>query len=138
MKHRGGEASGGKEADDRLTLEHTAKICRQAYPPGKHFAVPPLPDVESVNKRGDYAIEADRLAFIDGDRDPWRVMVSSIKHPYLVDGNAEGSRLRRAIWHREDPRLSISRFILYSVSNDAAILRHHRHSLTRYRWCPPL
>lgn len=62
--------------DNRLTLEHTAKICKQAYPPGKHFTVPPVPDVVSVNARGDYAIEADRLAFIDGDRDPWRVMVS--------------------------------------------------------------
>jgi len=61
--------------DNRLTLEHTAKICKQAYPPGKHFTVPPIPDVASVNARGDYAIEADRLAFIDGDRDPWRVMV---------------------------------------------------------------
>ncbi|KAK1922604.1 serine carboxypeptidase S28-domain-containing protein [Papiliotrema laurentii] len=58
----------------RLTLEHTAKICKQAFPAGKHFTVPPVPDVESVNARGDYAIEADRLAFIDGDRDPWRVM----------------------------------------------------------------
>lgn len=56
-------------------MEHTTKICKQAYPPGKYFTVPPVPDVESVNARGDYAIEADRLAFIDGDRDPWRVVV---------------------------------------------------------------
>ena len=57
-----------------LTLEHSSKICRQAFLPGKHFAVPPVPDVEAVNALGDYAISADRLAFIDGDRDPWRVM----------------------------------------------------------------
>jgi len=75
-------------ADCRLTLEHTAKICKQAYPPGKHFAVPPIPDVVSVNARGDYAIDADRLAFIDGDRDPWRVMV------YFIDSI---SRLRLMI-----------------------------------------
>ena len=68
--------SARNRADSRLTLEHTSKVCKQAYPPGKHFAVPPVPDVESVNARGDYAIDADRLAFIDGDRDPWRVMVS--------------------------------------------------------------
>jgi hypothetical protein len=60
----------------RVTLEYTSKICKQAYLPGEHFTVPEWPDVEEVNRRGDYAIEADRLAFIDGDRDPWRVMVS--------------------------------------------------------------
>ncbi|KAK8843963.1 hypothetical protein IAR55_006755 [Kwoniella newhampshirensis] len=58
----------------RLTLERDSKICRQAYPPGKYFSVPAIPDVEEINRRGDYAIEADRLAFIDGDRDPWRSM----------------------------------------------------------------
>ncbi|WWD21383.1 hypothetical protein CI109_105868 [Kwoniella shandongensis] len=56
----------------RIDLEHTSKGCRQAYPPGKYFTVPAIPDVEEINARGDYAIEADRLAFIDGDRDPWR------------------------------------------------------------------
>jgi hypothetical protein len=35
-----------------------------------------VPDVEEVNRRGDYAIEKERLAFIDGDRDPWRYCVS--------------------------------------------------------------
>lgn len=60
-----------------LTIDYTSKICRQAYPPGKHFTVPDVPDVDEVNARGDYTIEADRLAFIDGDRDPWRPMVSS-------------------------------------------------------------
>jgi hypothetical protein len=60
----------------RLTLEHASKICKQAYPPGKHFTVPEWPDVEEVNRHGDYAIEASRLAFVDGDRDPWRPMVS--------------------------------------------------------------
>jgi hypothetical protein len=61
-----------------LTLEYSSKICKQAYPPGKHFVVPEWPDVEEVNRRGDYAIQADRLAFIDGDRDPWRPMVSIV------------------------------------------------------------
>jgi hypothetical protein len=59
-----------------MTLEYTSKICTQAFPPGKHFTVPPVPDIEEVNSRGDFAIEADRLAFIDGDRDPWRPAVS--------------------------------------------------------------
>lgn len=58
----------------RLTLDFTSKLCKQAYPSGKHFSVPEWPDVEEVNRRGDYAIQSDRLAFIDGDRDPWRTM----------------------------------------------------------------
>ena len=60
-----------------LTLEYESKICRQAYPPGEYMTVPPEPDVEEVNRRGDYGIEYERLAFIDGDRDPWRTTVSN-------------------------------------------------------------
>ncbi|WVQ81073.1 hypothetical protein IAT38_003195 [Cryptococcus sp. DSM 104549] len=59
---------------NRVTLDYTAKICKQAFPPGEHFSVPAWPDVEEVNARGDFGISADRLAFIDGDRDPWREM----------------------------------------------------------------
>ncbi|OCF35690.1 serine carboxypeptidase [Kwoniella heveanensis BCC8398] len=59
---------------NQLTLDYTSKVCKQAFPPGKHFTVPIWPDVAEVNNRGDYGIEYERLAFIDGDRDPWRPM----------------------------------------------------------------
>ncbi|WVQ93094.1 hypothetical protein IAU59_000158 [Kwoniella sp. CBS 9459] len=59
---------------NQLTLDYTSKICKQAFPPGQHFAVPAWPDVAEVNDRGDFGIEYERLAFIDGDRDPWRPM----------------------------------------------------------------
>jgi hypothetical protein len=39
----------------------------QAFPPGKHFAVPTLPNVTVVNQLGDFDIAADRLAIIDGE-----------------------------------------------------------------------
>ncbi|GJE99300.1 peptidase S28 [Phanerochaete sordida] len=55
-----------------LTLPYESKICKQAYKPGAHFVVPPLPNVTAVNALGDFAIAADRLAFIDGDVDPWK------------------------------------------------------------------
>lgn len=55
-----------------LTLETQSRICKQAYPPGKHFQVPPMPNVTAVNVIGDFAISADRLAIIDGEVDPWR------------------------------------------------------------------
>jgi hypothetical protein len=41
-------------------------IFAQAFPPGKHFAIPEWPNVAVVNALGDFAIEADRLAIIDG------------------------------------------------------------------------
>ncbi|KAG7088068.1 hypothetical protein E1B28_012099 [Marasmius oreades] len=55
-----------------IDLAYLDKICAQAYLPGQHFKVPKLPDIESVNKLGDFAIAADRLAIIDGEDDPWR------------------------------------------------------------------
>ncbi|EIN12709.1 peptidase S28 [Punctularia strigosozonata HHB-11173 SS5] len=54
------------------TLEYQSKICRQAFPPGKHFIVPPLPNITAVNDLGSFDIAADKLAIIDGEVDPWR------------------------------------------------------------------
>lgn len=56
----------------KITLDSAHKICKQAYPPGEHFSVPAWPDVHETNSRGSYYIAADRLAFIDGEIDPWR------------------------------------------------------------------
>lgn len=69
-----------------LTLGYESKICKQvnvsvisvstsnlfstrlqAFPPGKHFSVPSLPNITSVNLLGDFEIAADRLAIIDGE-----------------------------------------------------------------------
>ncbi|KAI0354883.1 peptidase S28 [Trametes cingulata] len=82
----------------RLTLEYESKLCKQAYPPGKHFVVPPLPNVTAVNVLGDYDIEADRLAIIDGEVDPWRPVtphseyardrVDTILRPFKLIPNA--------------------------------------------------
>ncbi|KAI0278577.1 serine carboxypeptidase S28-domain-containing protein [Russula aff. rugulosa BPL654] len=55
-----------------LDIDYEHKICAQAFPPGKHYRVPPLPNVAAVNALGGYHIAADRLAFIDGEVDPWR------------------------------------------------------------------
>lgn len=56
----------------KITLESQAKVCKLAYPPGEKFQVPVWPDVHETNSRGSYYIAADRLAFIDGEIDPWR------------------------------------------------------------------
>ncbi|KAI0247491.1 peptidase S28 [Lactifluus subvellereus] len=55
-----------------LDIDYEHKICVQAFPSGEHYKVPPLPNVTAVNALGDYRIAADRLAFIDGEVDPWR------------------------------------------------------------------
>lgn len=39
----------------------------QAFPPGEHFTVPNLPNITAVNVLGDFDIEADRLALLDGE-----------------------------------------------------------------------
>ncbi|CAK5283962.1 unnamed protein product [Mycena citricolor] len=56
------------------TLDYATKTCAQAFPPGKHMMVPPMPNITVVNELGDFGIAADRLAIIDGDIDPWRPM----------------------------------------------------------------
>ncbi|KAJ7862591.1 peptidase S28 [Mycena olivaceomarginata] len=55
-----------------VDVEYSSKICKQAYPPGEFFQVPPMPNVEDVNKLGGFNIAHDRLAIIDGEVDPWR------------------------------------------------------------------
>jgi len=66
-----------------LDIDYEHKICTQAFPPGEHYRVPPLPNVTAVNTLGDYHIAADRLAFIDGGVDPWR--------PYTPHSNYGGA-----------------------------------------------
>ncbi|KAL4250656.1 peptidase S28 family protein [Abortiporus biennis] len=55
-----------------LTLEYESMICQQAFPPGEHMVVPPMPNITAVNVLGDFDIAADRLAIIDGEVDPWK------------------------------------------------------------------
>ncbi|PVF95215.1 peptidase S28 [Serendipita vermifera] len=55
-----------------IDVDYEAKICRQAFPPGEHMQVPAWPNVTIVNALGDFAISYPRLAFIDGEIDPWR------------------------------------------------------------------
>jgi len=49
-----------------LTLEYESIICREA------FNITTPPDVEAVNYLGGYNISYNRLAFLDGEQDPWR------------------------------------------------------------------
>jgi hypothetical protein len=50
-----------------VDVDYSSKICKQAYPPGDFFQVPPMPNIEDVNKLGGFNIAHDRLAIIDGE-----------------------------------------------------------------------
>ncbi|EJD45939.1 peptidase S28 [Auricularia subglabra TFB-10046 SS5] len=73
-----------------ITLPYATRICRQSYPPGEHFTVPPLPDVDgAVNSLGGFDIAADRLAFVDGTADPW---VPITTHSWYARPRADTTR----------------------------------------------
>jgi hypothetical protein len=48
------------------TLEYESIVCRDA------FNITTPPDTEAVNKYGGFSIAYDRLAFVNGEVDPWR------------------------------------------------------------------
>ncbi|CAE6415647.1 unnamed protein product [Rhizoctonia solani] len=87
----------------RLTLEYTSAICKQAFPPGTHIVVPEWPNVTVVNALGDYGLAADRLAFIDGDEDPWLPATPHSPHaPERGDTTARPFKLIRTGVHHHD------------------------------------
>lgn len=49
-----------------IDLNYTSAVCRYAY----NMTKPP--NVEAINKHGGFNFSYPRLAFIDGERDPWR------------------------------------------------------------------
>ncbi|KAJ6545668.1 hypothetical protein B0H19DRAFT_1075940 [Mycena capillaripes] len=55
-----------------VDVEYSSKICKQAYPPREFSQLPPMPNVEDVNRLGGFNIAHDRVAIIDGEVDPWR------------------------------------------------------------------
>ncbi|KAH7341771.1 serine carboxypeptidase S28-domain-containing protein [Rhizoctonia solani] len=87
----------------RLTLEYTSAICKQAFPRGTHVAVPEWPNVTVVNALGDYGLVADRLAFIDGDEDPWLPATPHSPHaPERADTIMRPFKLIRKGVHHHD------------------------------------
>lgn len=54
-----------------MDAAYTQQQCDAAFPPGRYNAIPASPDVDRWNAYGGYDVQADRLAFIDGNHDPW-------------------------------------------------------------------
>ncbi|KUI56518.1 putative serine protease EDA2 [Cytospora mali] len=55
-----------------MTGNYTQEQCTMAFPPGKYNSIPSSPNVDIWNAYGGYDLQADRLAFIDGNQDPWQ------------------------------------------------------------------
>jgi len=79
-----------------ITPSHYSKMCPLAFPPspdGKH-TIPPTPEINKINSYGDFELHHTRLAFIDGDMDPWLYATphsplaqgreSTVQEPFLL------------------------------------------------------
>jgi hypothetical protein len=65
----------------------------QAFPPGKHFEIPAMPNITAVNALGDFDIAADRLAIIDGEGSLFRArfICFPAQRLYLESGSLAAS-----------------------------------------------
>jgi hypothetical protein len=71
-----------------LDINYTSTVCREA------FNITTPPDLEIINKHGGFDLSYPRLAFIDGDSDPWRAATphriglperkSTVSEPFLL------------------------------------------------------
>lgn len=65
-------SSGPKLVSTLLDYAYAHEICEKGFPAGQYFTMPDRPDIDEVNKLGNFHLSVDRLAFIDGQYDPWR------------------------------------------------------------------
>lgn len=54
-----------------MNADYTQEQCTLAFPPGQYNTIPSAPDIDRWNSYGGFDFQADRLAFIDGNHDPW-------------------------------------------------------------------
>lgn len=65
-------SSGPKLVSTLLDYAYAHEICEKGFPPGEHYTMPARPQIDQVNKLGNFQLATDRLAFVDGQFDPWR------------------------------------------------------------------
>lgn len=71
-----------------LDIDYAAEVCREA------FNITKPPDLGIINKHGGFNLSYPRLAFIDGEKDPWRAATphriglperkSTVSEPFLL------------------------------------------------------
>lgn len=99
-------SSGPKLVSTLLDYAYAHEICEKGFPSGEHFTMPERPEIDQVNSLGSFDLSVDRLAFIDGQYDPWRpATVHSEEYAY---GGAREDTVQRPFklipdcWHHCD------------------------------------
>lgn len=114
-----------------------------AYPDGKYFKLPEFgkPDVDRVNRRGDFGLTADRIAYMlvassarwkgvalmiaaticsDGDSDPWRP--ATPQSDYAEKRNSTLTRpvymIEDSVHHFDEVRSPSSLHLMHKVCAD--------------------
>lgn len=65
-------SSGPKIVSTLLDYAYAHEICEKGFPAGQHHTMPERPNIDEVNRLGNFHLAVDRLAFVDGQYDPWR------------------------------------------------------------------
>lgn len=99
-------SSGPKLVSSLLDYDYAHEICEKGFPAGEHYTMPARPDIDEVNRLGNFHLSVDRLAFVDGQYDPWRpATVHSEEYAY---GGARADTIQRPFklipdcWHHCD------------------------------------
>ncbi|KAN0066001.1 Serine carboxypeptidase [Thecaphora frezii] len=98
--------SGPKVVSTLLDYDYVHDICKRGFPKGRVNSVPPRPNVDEVNKLGGFELAVDRLAFVDGQFDPWRP--ASVHSEEFAYGGARADTVTRPFkliadcWHHCD------------------------------------
>ncbi|WFD06482.1 hypothetical protein MVES1_001827 [Malassezia vespertilionis] len=108
-----GQASGPKILSARIDARLYQTLCDQGFTPGTHFAMPKTPNVSIPNAYGNMHLAVDRLAFIDGQADPWRSMTPHSEE-YAFGGNRPDTinrpfKLIPDCWHHCDSTALLNR-----------------------------
>lgn len=90
-------STGPKLISSLLDHEYVSKICRHGFPSSSpEFAIPSHPQTHLVNDLGGFNIDQKRLAFIDGQYDPWRE--ATVHSESYNGGGRRGNTLEKPFW----------------------------------------
>lgn len=98
--------SGPKLVSTLVDYNYAHEVCEKGFPAGEHFTMPARPDIDQVNSLGGFQLQVDRLAFIDGQYDPWRP--ATVHSEEYAHGGARPDTLQRPFklipdcWHHCD------------------------------------
>ncbi|SAM70655.1 uncharacterized protein UBRO_00459 [Ustilago bromivora] len=99
-------SSGPKLLSTLLDYDYAHEICEKGFPAGQHLTMRERPDIDEVNRLGNFNLSVDRLAFVDGQYDPWRP--ATVHSEEFASGGARADTIQRPFklipdcWHHCD------------------------------------